>query len=109
MLSSTSQQVLDSPELRALVLPVLRADYRLSETYRPADGRPLACPILAVSGDNDPDVDLGMLPEWGKLTEAAFDIRIFDGDHFYLNPKRRVLIGEITRRLRQHTGVSAMP
>jgi pyochelin biosynthesis protein PchC len=104
----TNRQVLDSPELRALVLPVLRADYRLSETYEPVEGPSLRCPILACSGDNDPDVDLAVLPEWGKLTCAGFDVHVFEGDHFYLTPKRRVLIAEIIRRLRGYVDGAAM-
>jgi len=105
----TTRQVLDSAELRALMIPVLRADYRLSETYRPAVSPVLTCPILAVNGDNDLDVDLNQLPAWGKLTGAEFHSRIFGGDHFYLRTKRHALIGEITRRLRNHTNALAMP
>ncbi len=105
----TNPQVLESAELRAMVLPVLRADYRLSETYQPVEGPPLSCPVLAVSGDDDPDVDLTLLPGWGKLTDADFAVRVFDGNHFYLNAHRQALIGEIVRRLWHHTDGSAMP
>jgi len=105
----TAQQVLESPEIKAMMLPVLRADYRLSETYRPSGNPLLKCPVLAVSGDKDADVDLAVLPKWGELTEADFDIRVFEGDHFYLKAKRSALIGEISRRLRQQTSESVMP
>ncbi|SCG46621.1 pyochelin biosynthetic protein PchC [Micromonospora echinaurantiaca] len=105
----TSRAVLESPELRALVLPVLRADYRLSETYRPSAGPPLTCPVLAVSGDADPDVDLAVLPGWGTVTTAGCEVRVFPGDHFFLQPHRRALVGEIVRRLRARTDAWATP
>jgi pyochelin biosynthetic protein PchC len=105
----TSRQVLDNLELRALVLPVLRADYRLSETYRPVAAPVLGCPILAVSGDDDPDVDLAVLPSWRELTDAGFAMRVFPGNHFYLNACRRTLIGEIVRQLRNCTDGWTLP
>lgn len=93
----TSQVVLDNAELRALLLPVLRADYRLSETYRPAPGPPLSCPILACAGDRDADIDVDTLPGWGALTTGGCTVRLFDGDHFYLTERRGQLIAEIMR------------
>jgi pyochelin biosynthetic protein PchC len=95
----TDPELLASPELRELLLPVLRADYRLAETYRPAGADPLTCPILACSGDRDPDVDLAVLPEWGAHTTAGLAVRVYPGDHFYLRRHRRALLDEITRRI----------
>jgi pyochelin biosynthetic protein PchC len=99
----TSEQVLDNPELRSIVAPVLRADYRLSETYRPVARSPLRCPILACTGSADPDVDLAVLGTWGELTVGRFVVEVFPGGHFYLVEHRRPLVAEIMRRLREST------
>jgi pyochelin biosynthetic protein PchC len=102
----TRGESLDSPQLRDLFVPVLRADFLLSESYRPDPGPPLACPILATNGADDPDVDLDVVPSWGSLTRAAFETRLFPGGHFYLMDARRTLVTEIMLRLQRHAGVA---
>src|SRR5689334_20484357 len=46
-LHGTADEVLDHPELRSLLLPLLRADFTLCETYRHEVADPLECPIVA--------------------------------------------------------------
>src|SRR5262249_47425013 len=50
--------VLDNPELVALLLPLLRADFSAVETYECAPDAPLSCPILAYGGTVDAEVPL---------------------------------------------------
>lgn len=95
----TDPEILASPEVRDAFLPMLRADYRLSETYRRPEGPLLRCPVLACSGDQDPDVDLDVLPGWGKLTGSHFDIALFPGDHFYITARRQAVVDLVVRRL----------
>jgi pyochelin biosynthetic protein PchC len=105
----TDPRLLASPELRALLLPVLRADYRLSETYRPA-GRPaLRCPILACGGEEDPDLDPALLSGWAARTAAGTEVRTYPGDHFFLTRHRRALIGEVIRKLGGDPGGVSWP
>ena len=46
-LGGMPREVLDHPDLLEMVLPALRADHELVETYRPLRGTRLACPIAA--------------------------------------------------------------
>ncbi|MFD9740799.1 thioesterase II family protein [Umezawaea sp. NPDC059074] len=85
---------LTDPELRAMVLATLAADSSVVETYRPSSAV-LDCPITAVLGDRDPEVTVEEARDWAELTSAAFDLRVFPGDHFYLAPCRRALIGHL--------------
>ncbi|MBU8860441.1 MULTISPECIES: alpha/beta fold hydrolase [unclassified Micromonospora] len=105
----TRKEVLDSDELRALLLPVLRADYRLSETYRPAPLPLLACPVLACSGDRDPEVDPAALDGWRAVTTGTFTARLFPGDHFYLVRQRGALIAEVLRTAWSLPAAAAWP
>jgi surfactin synthase thioesterase subunit len=81
------------------VLPGLRHDYRLAETYEPAPGPPLGCPITALIGRDDPEVDAAEATAWAAMTTGPFMLRVFEGDHFYLQSWRTELLAVITAAL----------
>ncbi|GAA3495600.1 alpha/beta fold hydrolase [Streptomyces prasinosporus] len=87
------------PELRELLLPVLRADYRLIETYRRERPTVLRAPVVAYLGDRDPGVSRSGIDGWAELTDGGFTVRSFPGDHFYLAPREAELTADIARRL----------
>jgi surfactin synthase thioesterase subunit len=60
--------VLEHPEMRELLLPTLRADVILHESYSPAPGRQLSVPVTALHGRNDDLVGAGQLAEWQEAT-----------------------------------------
>ncbi len=86
-LSGTDLELIASAQLRSLVLPQLRADYRLIESYRPPVRRKLPCPVTAWIGDADPDVEIEKARGWREATAASFDINVFPGDHFYFRDR----------------------
>ena len=96
-LKSTSDEVLDHPALRAVFLPVLRGDYRLSETWSPEPGAALDCPVVAMIGDEDPEVRWDEAAAWSTVTRGPFDIHAFPGGHFYLATQAEAMIGTIFR------------
>lgn len=80
----THDAVLADPELRALFLPIIRNDYRLTESYRYVPGPALDCPITVLTGDSDPAVTPDEAAAWREHTGGAFDLRVYSGGHFYL-------------------------
>jgi len=72
------------PELRELLLPTLRADITLCESYEYTQEAPLSCPILAFGGRDDQEAPLEALESWGLQTEGSFEMKRFAGGHFYL-------------------------
>ncbi|WP_235030415.1 thioesterase II family protein [Nonomuraea solani] len=84
-LQGTAGEVLDHPELLELLLPVIRADYELCETYRFEDRPPLPVALTALGGADDPEAGEKTLPAWRELTAASFTVDIFPGGHFYLH------------------------
>jgi surfactin synthase thioesterase subunit len=80
------------PELVAMVMPLLRADFTLVEAYRPLSERPLACPITAFAAYDDPHAPEDAILPWLEQTTAAFAHRMFAGTHLYLNAHRDVVV-----------------
>jgi medium-chain acyl-[acyl-carrier-protein] hydrolase len=98
------EAVLHDSELMQLYLPILRADLALLETYSYEPGVPLNCPISVYGGVGDSEVDRGELEAWRQQTLGPFKLRMFQGDHFFLNTNREPLLRAITADLEQYAG-----
>jgi medium-chain acyl-[acyl-carrier-protein] hydrolase len=83
-IAGTPDIVLDDAELRSLLLPILRADFRICETYVHRPGPVLRCPIVAIAGVDDPFATADAMVGWDKHTAAAFTLRVLRADHFSL-------------------------
>jgi medium-chain acyl-[acyl-carrier-protein] hydrolase len=78
-------EVLASPELMALFLPVLRADMRMYETYRPSMAEaPLSCPVTAVVGADDAALTVADMAGWSVVTTGPFECMEVAGGHLAL-------------------------
>jgi len=96
---ATPEAVLDDPELMDLVLPVMRADLAVVETYRFTEAPQLLCPVTAFGGNEDEAVGRAPLLRWRELTLGEFDLKMFPGDHFFLHSARQAVLDEIATRL----------
>jgi medium-chain acyl-[acyl-carrier-protein] hydrolase len=90
----TPAAILACDELLTALLPTLRADLTLAETYTAARSEPLSCPITAFGGAADA-IDRRALQGWSGFTARAFRLRVFPGDHFYLAGAGSELVDEI--------------
>ena len=72
----------------SLVLPCLRADFTVFETYQYVDGPRLDIPISAFGGTTDVYVKRDALAEWAAQTSQPFSLQMLPGDHFYLQNER---------------------
>ncbi len=78
-------EVLAEPELLELVLPALRADVMVLESYVHRPEAPLECPISCFGGEGDRQVSLADLEAWGEMTRDSCRVRRFPGGHFFLD------------------------
>lgn len=101
-LGGTPHEVLENAELMQLMLPLLRADFELVETYTFEPGKPLDCPISAIGGREDAEVPREAVEGWGELTRGPFRACILEGDHFFLHDHRRELLQEVRHDLVGH-------
>jgi medium-chain acyl-[acyl-carrier-protein] hydrolase len=88
--------VLRNPELLELVLPALRGDFAINETYVYRPGPPLTCPISAFGGLQDQDIPPDALAAWREQTTGPSSHRMFPGDHFYVLSARRELMQAVS-------------
>ncbi|MGH3925485.1 MAG: thioesterase II family protein, partial [Pseudonocardiaceae bacterium] len=81
--------ILAHEECLDLVIPALRADLRLAESYAPRPRRQLPCPITVFAGTGDPLTPVPALDAWGEYTSAGFRRVMFEGDHFFVQSAHR--------------------
>jgi medium-chain acyl-[acyl-carrier-protein] hydrolase len=98
-LNGTPSAVLDNDELMRALMPTLRSDFELCETYHCADEPPLAVPIIACGGINDPRAAYDDLAAWQIHTRGQFDVRVFPGDHFFIQSQRSEFLAFLSQMI----------
>jgi medium-chain acyl-[acyl-carrier-protein] hydrolase len=93
-------EILEQPDLMALFIPILRADLTALETYLPAPRAPLSCPITVFGGADDRLTPREHLEAWRSETSGAFQVRVYPGEHFFLNSERPRLLADIAAALK---------
>ena len=92
-------EILENQDVLTLLLPCLRADITALETHRPTRGSPLPCPISAFGGADDPLTPRAHLESWGGETTGWFEVCVFAGGHFYLEPQRAAVLARLSALL----------
>jgi surfactin synthase thioesterase subunit len=96
-------ELLQHEELLECLLPIIRADFMMCETYRYAEEEPLDCPLTVFGGADDVHVNPTELAAWGRHTRRPCKLLILPGNHFFLHEHRQQLLGAIAKDLRQLT------
>jgi medium-chain acyl-[acyl-carrier-protein] hydrolase len=85
--------------LMDLMMPIVRADIAIIESWiPPADAR-LTVPIVAFGGASDVYVTAQALQGWGRLTTRSFRVESLPGGHFYLTGMAAALADRISSHL----------
>jgi medium-chain acyl-[acyl-carrier-protein] hydrolase len=98
-MQGTSSEILEHPELMALLSPILRADLEVCQTYEYQPRPPLDCPITAFGGLQDEDISREQVEGWRDYTTSSFAMRMFPGNHFFLHRSAPVLLRMIAQDL----------
>jgi medium-chain acyl-[acyl-carrier-protein] hydrolase len=97
-LNGTPTELLEDAEARALLLPVIRADFEAVQTHVFTPGAPLSCPIHVYGGAADVTLETSHLQEWRQHTTAESTCDVFPGDHFFIEDPN----GAFLRRVHEH-------
>ncbi|WP_030737715.1 thioesterase II family protein [Streptomyces sp. NRRL S-31] len=87
-----SHEALDDPEMRELILPTLRADVALHESYTPSTDLPLDAPVTSVRGTHDTLVGSDDAAGWAKVAGREFEYVEIPGGHMYLTERAPALL-----------------
>jgi medium-chain acyl-[acyl-carrier-protein] hydrolase len=100
-INGTPGEVLEHPELIQLLLPLLRADFKVVQAYLYKPRPPLDSPITAFGGLQDEDVSREQMAAWREQTTAEFSLHMLPGDHFFIHTSEALLLEVLSRRLDQ--------
>jgi medium-chain acyl-[acyl-carrier-protein] hydrolase len=82
-LNGMPEEIARDAAIRKLLLPTLRADFQVSDTYQYSPGPPLGCLIDAFAGDDDLEAPANGMAGWAQETTGRFRLQVLPGDHFF--------------------------
>jgi len=99
-LGGTPTAVMQNKELMELMLPTLRADFTLYDTYTYVPDEPFACSMSAFYGEQDHLVSAFELVSWREQTRGPFTLTGIPGSHFFLHSAPELFLQALSRELR---------
>lgn len=101
-LNGTPDKVLNNKELMGYLLPALRADFKITETYLRDKDCVLPTVGVIYGGDQDEAIPQDDLLAWSDVFEQTEDTQIFPGGHFFLNEHSEDIVARINRMISRH-------
>jgi medium-chain acyl-[acyl-carrier-protein] hydrolase len=95
-------EVISDSEMRALVVPILRADITMIETYEHLPEAPLGCDISVFGGVRDHMVKRTDLESWREQTSGRFRLQMLDGNHLFLKSHKDQLLLSIAGEMNSY-------
>jgi surfactin synthase thioesterase subunit len=82
-LNGSPDEILQDAELLDYFEPILRADFKASETYLYEESPPLDIPLTVITGTEE-DLETKNIELWQKETKRKVDFKRMDGNHFFI-------------------------
>lgn len=83
-LGASNNSLLENTEFVELLLPILRADFQLNDSYQYTHTELLPVPITTFCGRQDTAVAADDVARWRELSTAKVRSHLFDGGHFFI-------------------------
>lgn len=96
--NGTPTEVFQHSELMKVILPILRADFKICQTYVYVEEPPLICPITVLGGLTD-EVTREELERWKAQTTGRFRLHMLPGDHFFINTQMEQVLSLVMSQL----------
>jgi medium-chain acyl-[acyl-carrier-protein] hydrolase len=94
-LKGAPAELLEHEEFRQVLLPVVRADLRIAETWPGPEALPLTVPVSLLSGRDDPLAPAAEVAHWRPYFAGDVVHREYGGDHFFVRARRDELLTEL--------------
>jgi medium-chain acyl-[acyl-carrier-protein] hydrolase len=91
------------------LLPALRADVKLMESYEYRPGPELDVPITVFGGIEDHSVSRPDLEAWSQLTRRACVLRWLPAQHFFVHEHQRLVAANLLRALHMPAAADPSP
>jgi medium-chain acyl-[acyl-carrier-protein] hydrolase len=98
-LNGTPKAVLENVELMELLVPIIRADFAVLETYIYTPEPPLDCPIMVFGGLEDSEANYEELEAWREHTNSNFSLQMLPGDHFFISSSQSLLLESLAKHI----------
>lgn len=90
-----SESILQNEELMTALLPLIRDDLLLCESYKHDVIKALPCPIYAFGGDSDRMVSKFEILSWRQHTTKKFKSNFYAEGHFFIKSHKTQLVNTI--------------
>lgn len=100
-LKGTPVEILQNEETLNFMLPLIRSDFELVQTYQYTPRGPLPCCITAFGGMADEDIPQEDIEAWQQHSQGKFNFRMFPGDHFFLQQEEQMLLSLVASELKK--------
>jgi surfactin synthase thioesterase subunit len=99
-LGGTPEAILENPRLMALMEPAIRADLLAAEQYRPPAREALPYDITVLGATSDRAISADSLRAWRDHTTGSFQIKWFEGQHFFVTKGGTAVVEYLAELLR---------
>ncbi|ELR66774.1 thioesterase [Photobacterium marinum] len=100
-LNGSPPEVLENEELMSFLLPIIRADFSLSEWLLRNDvNTKTSVPIRVIGARNDIEVDYKKLHLWRENASQEIKISLMEGEHFFIHDCEKSLSNLIASDLK---------
>jgi medium-chain acyl-[acyl-carrier-protein] hydrolase len=94
-----SKSAVTDPELLSALVPLMRADFELCETYRYAPEAPLQLPVTCFAATDDSEVRVEEMSAWHRHTTGDCQLYPFTGGHLFLLDHREDVLAHVASDL----------
>lgn len=101
------ERILQNEEIMQAMLPTLRADFELCDTYTYTTEPPLEMPFSIFGGLDDIRISTADLDEWRIHSSAPSSLLMLPGSHFFIHSAQDLLLAAVSQDLKPL--VNALP
>jgi medium-chain acyl-[acyl-carrier-protein] hydrolase len=95
----TPRDILNNEELMRALLPTLRADFELCDTYEYSAETPLSVPMMIFGGLHDVRVGRADLAHWKAQGTNEFSLTMLPGAHLFIHDCQDLLLAQLNKKL----------
>lgn len=95
----TPARILQNDQLMQAMLPTLRADFELCDTYEYSPAAPLSCPIAIFGGLEDVRISASDQEGWRIHSDTDCSFTRLPGGHFFVHSAQDLLLAAVAQEL----------